>query len=300
MIIILLKINLINDIIYSLYVNIGGKLSMKVLRAIGGFFAKIGRWIANTAWIQPLLIVGGIFGIIFSIPYIKKGIEGLQTDNTDYKYEYYKEHALNLKEDGRADKLLHYLDEYEDNVENIRKEYGAKFFLTFVKKDCPNCKEGVAGFKNLSDNFSSWKLDHSFKLYTILVDKTNDDGEYLAKKILRKNNGLFEKLAADYGEADPDYPLFRNVSSSKKKEMADKIAEFPEQTLTDSNGMETPTTFLIDLDGANTNFSVNGITQIFFNYTDFIEGDRNARSKGAMLRDAWSYKGIFDPEYEAA
>ena len=298
-IIILLKINSRNDIIYSLYVNIGGKSSMKVLRAIGGFFAKIGRWIASTAWIQPLLIVGGIFGIIFSIPYIKKGIEGLQTDNTDYKYEYYKDHALGLKEDGKADKLLHYLDEYEDNVENIRKDFGAKFFLTFVKKDCVNCKDGVAGFKNLSKNFSSWKLDHSFKLYTILVDKTDDDGEYLAKKILRKNNGLFEKLAADYGEADPDYPLYRNLPD-KKKGIADKIAAFPEQTLTTSNGMETPTTFLIDLDGAETNFSVNGITQIFFNYSDFITGEINARTKGAMLRDAWSYQGVFDPEYEAA
>ena len=50
---------------------------MKILRAIGHFFAKIGRWIANTAWVQPLLIVGGIFAIIFSIPYIKRGFENL-------------------------------------------------------------------------------------------------------------------------------------------------------------------------------------------------------------------------------
>ena len=269
---------------------------MKVLRVIGGFFAKIGRWIANTAWIQPLLIVGGIFGIIFSIPYIKQGIEGLQTDNTDYKYEYYKDHALGLKEDGKADKLLHYLDEYEENVENIRKEFGAKFFLNFVKKDCVNCKDNVAGFKNLASNFASWKLDHSFKLYTILVDKTDDDGEYLAKKILRKNNSLFEQLAADYGEADPDYPLYRNLPD-KKDAIASKIEQFPEQTLETGNGMETPTTFLIDIDGANTNFSVHGITQIFFNYVDFITNDVNARSKGQMLRDAWSYQGIFDPDY---
>ena len=272
---------------------------MKVLRAIGGFFAKIGRWIANTAWIQPLLIVGGIFGIIFSIPYIKQGIEGLQQDNTDYKYQYYKDHALSLKEDGKADKLLHYLDEYEENVENIRKEFGAKFFLVFAKKDCPSCKENVAGFKNLASNFSTWKLDHSFKLYTILVDKTDDDGEYLAKKILRKNNGLFEALAADYGESDPDYPLFRNFPE-RKSAMAPKIAQFPEQTLETGAGMETPTTFLIDIDGADTNFSVNGITQIFFNYCDFITENVNARSKGQMLRDAWSYKGIFDPDYQKA
>ena len=96
---------------------------MKILRAIGGFFAKIGRWIANTAWVQPLLIVGGIFGIIFSIPYIKKGIEGLQADTTDYHYEYFKDHALSLKKDGAADKLLHYLDVFDsDSQTKIRKE----------------------------------------------------------------------------------------------------------------------------------------------------------------------------------
>ena len=47
---------------------------MVVLRAIGGFFARIGRWIKETAWIQPLLIVGAIFAVIFSIPHIIKGV----------------------------------------------------------------------------------------------------------------------------------------------------------------------------------------------------------------------------------
>lgn len=270
---------------------------MKVLRAIGGFFAKIGRWIANTAWIQPLLIVGGIFGIIFSIPYIKQGIEGLQVDSTDYKYLYYSEHSLDLKEGGRADKLLGYLDQYDSSIENIRSEFGSKFFLTFAKKDCPYCKDAVAGYQNLASNFSKWKLDHSFKLYTILVDKTDSEGEYLAKKILDKNNGLFETLAAEYGESNPDYPLFINVPE-KKSEMVQKICAFPEQTQSTGEGMETPTTFLIDLDGAANNYSVNGITQIFFNYTDFISENINSSSKGALLRDAWSYQGIFDPEYK--
>ena len=272
---------------------------MKVLRAIGGFFAKIGRWIANTAWVQPLLIVGGIFGIIFSIPYIKKGIEGLQVDNTDYSYKYYSDRALGLAEDGKADRLLHYLDQYEvdGNTEKIKKEFGSKFFLTFAKKNCEYCKENVAGFKNLSSNFKSWKLDNSFKHYTILVDKTDSDGEYLAKKILEKNNGLFESLASEYGESDPDYPLFINVPG-KKDEIAGKIAKFPEQTAVDGDGMETPTTFLIDIEGSKTNYSCNLITQIFFNYVDFIDGDVNDATKGMLLRDAWSYSGIFDPDYQ--
>ena len=39
----------------------------KVLNAIKkGFLGVIG-WIKNTAWVQPLLIVGAIFGLIMSI-----------------------------------------------------------------------------------------------------------------------------------------------------------------------------------------------------------------------------------------
>ena len=39
---------------------------MKILKAIGAFFARIWRWIKETAWVQPLLIVGAIFAIIFA------------------------------------------------------------------------------------------------------------------------------------------------------------------------------------------------------------------------------------------
>ena len=40
---------------------------MVVLSAIGRFFKKIWDWIKQTAWIQPLLIVGIIFGVIFIV-----------------------------------------------------------------------------------------------------------------------------------------------------------------------------------------------------------------------------------------
>ena len=135
---------------------------MKILRAIGAFFAKIGRWIANTAWIQPLLIVGGIFAVIFSIPYIKTAIENAQIDNTDYDYLYYKDHSLDLNEGGKAEKLFSYLD--AKDYENINKEFGTKFFFTFAQENCADCKSAVAAFKNFASNFKTWELDHEFKL----------------------------------------------------------------------------------------------------------------------------------------
>ena len=269
---------------------------MKVLRAIGAFFAKIGRWIANTAWIQPLLIVGGIFGIIFSIPYIKQGIEGLQTDTTDYEYEYYSDHALALEKDGKADKLLGYLENFEEHKEDIKSEFGSQFFLSFVKADCSNCKDCVDGFKSLDTNFKKWELKNKFKFYTILVDKTDDDDEYMAKPLLSDHNDLFNEIAAEFGE-DPDYALFKN-KESVKSEMVEKIKKLPEVTLDDGEGMDTPTTFMIDVDDNDAHFSTNGITAVLFNFTTLIDNDVNYYTKGEVLRDCWSYSNLFDPDYQ--
>ena len=270
---------------------------MKILRAIGGFFAKIGRWIANTAWVQPLLIVGGIFAIIFSIPYIKKGIEGLQTDTTDYKYQYYKDRSLDLKEGGKADKLLGYLEDYKDNKENIKKEFGSQFLLTFVKQNCQNCKDAVEGYKYVANNYNS-KFTNKFKMYTILVDKTNDEGDYLAKPIVEKHNDLFDVIAGLFEDdaVKEDYPVFKNTTG-KADGVISKLKELSGIT---TEGMETPTTFMVDIDGYEDGaFGINGITQFFFNYIDYIDSDTiNAATKGNLLRDMWTYQNIFDPEYE--
>lgn len=270
---------------------------MKVLRVIGAFFAKIGRWIANTAWVQPLLIVGGIFGIIFSIPYIKKGIEGLQTDNTDYKYLYYQNRALGLSENGKADKLLTYLENFsEDDQKKIEKEYGSQFVLAFVQKKCQNCKDGVAGFKYVSSH-NSFK----FKLHTILVDKTNSKGDYLAKKLIEKHADLFDELAGTYGEDCEDYPLYNNKASIKDS-YTSKIKAFSGSTLSDGEGFETPTIFMVDLtQKAQGYYNYHGITQVVFNYIDLIDDSlsTNAVTKGNVLRDMWKYQGIFDPDYKA-
>ena len=43
--------------------DIGG-YQMNTLKRINGLFTKFWRWIKETAWVQPLLIVGGIFGLV--------------------------------------------------------------------------------------------------------------------------------------------------------------------------------------------------------------------------------------------
>ena len=169
----------------------------KVLGVIGGFFAKIGRWIANTAWIQPLLIVGGIFAIIFSIPYIKQGIENAQNSNqVDEDIEYYKARAISLdgaeNHESKMDTLLTYLE--EDNFEKVKEEFGTRFFLTLATEDCAYCKECVAGYTYLNDHFSEFELEGEFKLYSFMIDTTNDDGKNLAQMVFEQHEDFFDDI----------------------------------------------------------------------------------------------------------
>ena len=79
----------------------------KVLSVIGGFFVSIWRWIKETAWVQPLLIVGIIFGVIFAIPPIVSGINSIRERNESAE-TYYRKFQLSLAgaENSAADNLF--------------------------------------------------------------------------------------------------------------------------------------------------------------------------------------------------
>ena len=275
---------------------------MKVLRAIGAFFAKIGRWIANTAWIQPLLIVGGIFAVIFSIPYIKTAIENAQIDNTDYDYEYYKGKSLGLEEGGKAEQLFDYFD--ENKIEDISKEFGKKFFVSFVKEDCAYCKECVSGFKNFESNFSSLVGgEDQFKLYTILIDKKDDDDNYLAKSIINDHE-LISNLSAHFSEVaigKDGYVLYENVPSQASS-LQTKLNKLPESTDSAGEGFDTPFTFFFDYDNYLSEDGVSnclGVSAFFFNYVDLMVdySQTNEVTKGFFLRDCWKYEKVFSKDY---
>ena len=279
----------------------------KVLGAIGGFFVKIGRWIANTAWIQPLLIVGGIFAIIFSIPYIKQGFENLaQKEETDADIEYYKAKSISLtdaeKGESKFDQLLTALE--ANNEEEIKNNFGEKFFISFVTEDCAYCKECADGFRSLDSNFSKWAMDSQFKLYSVMVDATNDDGKYLAKYTFENHQNLFDEIVGEFAETTDQYALQTNLDSSKKQTLIDSINKLQNAIDDNGEGLETPTTLLIDLtaSGDNCEVNVHGVTAIFFNYVDLLSEagytDTNAFSKGKWLSDCWSYSKLFDKDYK--
>ena len=157
---------------------------MVVLRVIGNFFKRIGRWIRDTAWVQPLLIVGGIFAIIFSIPYITNWVKSWFNNDTVAYEKYYTKYQLSIEncddEKSEADDLFKYLLSIEDGTatDAQKKKYGEKFFLAFVQKGCSGCEANYDGFNYLQSKYttknssSAFYLEDqkSFKIHSIYMD----------------------------------------------------------------------------------------------------------------------------------
>lgn len=286
----------------------------KVFGSIGKFFAKIGRWIANTAWVQPLLIVGGIFAIIFSIPAIKGAIDRSKASKKiDEQLVFLTSHAIDLTGaitgDSVADKLFTALEDFEDNPDSrdyIENTFGSKFFLTFAKKTCEVCKDTVDGFVKLQSDFV---LDHGFNYYTIMLDELyiNEDdkdnnGKYLAKFLFENHQTVLDHIAGGFAEGATkmDYALFKNISSSEQTSMKNSILKLATAVDDFGEGLDTPTTFMIDLNyNDKKSIEIHGVSAIFFNYTNLItDSTLNSYTKAQFLEKCWNYSDIFDPDYE--
>ena len=233
---------------------------MVVLRAIGNFFVKIGRWIRDTAWVQPLLIVGGIFAIIFSIPYITKWVQGWFTTG-DAAVSFYKNNGYlklsNGDDEGKnsdADKLLQFiLSDDSEKTEEQYKKYGEKFFVTFVQEDCSTCSSIYKGWKTAKENWGKatgfkrvldkdgnelYKAEKSdFKMYTIFVDQKNDDEKNYFWQLHDKT------YPVQWGEISTlENPYSKNNSSISY----DGLASSEEEDLSGGSVFTTPTTLLFD------------------------------------------------------
>lgn len=144
----------------------------KVLHAIGSFFSKIFNWIKNTAWIQPLLIVGIIFGIIMSIKPISKWISDIanvQTDSTFYKDNLvnYDTFAKKVESNGDNDVLLViFIDEENRQCEQCKSSQ--EQFDTFFSDNHTNAEAGrnynVIVLDTAADEFFEDQLDDKTKL----------------------------------------------------------------------------------------------------------------------------------------
>lgn len=187
---------------------------MIVLKAIGRFFAKIGRWIRDTAWVQPLLIVGGIFAIIFSIPkFVELGKKAKEESNAAQTFFENKMISSQGKEgklsEGSA--LDSYFSELEKEhaskeeaynaINNVLQVNNKQFFVVFVDKTtaCDSLYTGLNYLKNNWDNkeFQEYKVQGQFTYRTIYVDAVDkyDEETKLFDDVYSRHN--FENFAAD-------------------------------------------------------------------------------------------------------
>lgn len=254
----------------------------KVLYVIGQFFVRIGRWIKETAWIQPLLIVGGIFAVILSINPIYQAIKAFNDDRNS-AHEYFKKFQVSLKgvDTSNADKLLDEIYANENN--NSTSLDGKKFFLVFTKKECAACEEARDGFEKLSNYKVADLGGVAFGLKTIDVGQDTDEdykesnssAKSAFEAFLDRNISYFEGYAS--AAQNTNYYLNGGISD----ETINKI-ESAEVT-----NFSTPTIFLVDFTD-NAPGSYKGVTGVFIG----VPGTTSVE-KAAFLADAWNYTGEF-------
>lgn len=293
---------------------------MIVLRAIGRFFARIGRWIRDTAWVQPLLIVGGIFAIIFSIPSITKWVQSWFTTG-DAAVSFYKNSGYKKLDNGDsegvgsdADKLLSFIFS-EDKTDADYAKYGEKFFVTFVQEDCSTCSSIYKGWKTAKDSWGkaagfkelrkqgvdepiyvAKKSD--FKMYTIFVDQKNsDDDNYFWK--------LHDKI---YSEQFGDLSTLENPYKANNSSISyEGLASSEEEDLSGGSVFTSPTTLLFDREFAekdlydlgyscaNDGIGKYGIAEILFDIPDKAgQVTGTPLAKARTLWDCWNHIGDFD------
>ena len=300
---------------------------MIVLKAIGSFFARIGRWIRDTAWVQPLLIVGGIFAIIFSIPSITKWVQSWFTSG-DAAVSFYKNSGYLKLDNGdkegvnsSADDLLSFI--FSDDSEKTDaqyKKYGEKFFVTFVQEDCSECSNIYKGWKAAKDNwgkssgFTKVKdtatdtviytaNKNDFKMYTIFVDQLNSDDENIFWKLHDKT---YSVQFSDLSVLETPYSVNANVSY-------DGLASSEKEDLSGGSVFTTPTTLLFDrafAEQSEAELVKKGYSQIspILNYKIseilFSVPDKAGQASGTpvakarTLWDCWNHIGQFDNQAE--
>jgi hypothetical protein len=260
------------------------------MKLIGNFFGRlfggIWNWIKETAWVQPLLIVGIIFTVIFSIPTISEWVQGI-ADNINSAESYYRNYQRKLEgeENSDAQKLVNAMLEESD-------EYGERFMLAFVQVNCQFCKDVQPAVKLLQDNASRFYGTRTvgndvvsvtkeefgtFKFYTIFIDEeysyTADETTTPFQRFLNRNEAFLERTA----EVARNSWYFINGFIDNNRIDTFEAGE--------SNAVPTPTIIMYDL---SNNSPEPGISELVISVPGATSFD-----KATFLSNAWMHRKEF-------
>lgn len=286
---------------------------MNFLKKLATPFIAIWRWIKETAWVQPLLIVGIIFGVIFSIPSITSTIQNWMKGETD-GLEYYKSIQLSLENaySGKS-KVDEFFTGYEKaqgfkngnekysqaDLDSFKKTYGEKFFLVFAKSECEYCENISDALVQLRDNWDYYNLDNTmkeeYKAWSIICD---EDMSNYADKDYYGDKKAFEYILEDHSTMFEDMELFgtrNNYYTNSDSAQKSTIKGYIDNFLQGINSIHVPCVVLFDLsdnpssNGTNWNYLANTVFfEIGANYND------TAVTRAQFLSQAWYGKGDFE------
>lgn len=288
---------------------------MKFLKALATPFIAIWRWIKETAWVQPLLIVGIIFGIIFSIPAITNWVKSWNFGSDTYKYLQNQQLSLEGitgdENKGQAKDFVKAFDTARNEFEQgnraaaraALKDYAGddgKMFLFFVKEnsDAGDLNEATKFLaeeewdtkvvKEHKKLYGESSAPAAFKFKTIFTDQkiTVDEKDHTYDEhtpfeifTIDRDYSRFAINAASSAVESNYYLNFETASEkSSYKNKADKIPEGSSESL--------PYYVLIDL--TDLNQTDNIITSVFFS----VNGS-DKYEKSTFLAQAWIYDKDF-------
>jgi len=286
---------------------------MKFLKALGTPFVKLWRWIKETAWVQPLLIVGIIFGVIFSIPSITSWVSSW--DFGDDTYTWLQDQKMSLKgvtdttTEGDAYTFFEKFNEAESawqtgdkaKAKSTLEEYTGsqnKMFLYFYKEDsncadindASNYLEHEGWQAKVTDKASTLygenanKYNQGFKYKSIHVeekidveadDHTYDDFSAFEYLLVSKAYNSYFNTIWDVAQTCNYY---KNLdTSSAKTTFTSNIDNIIKK---DSYLSSTPYIVLIDMSDANATRHI--VTNVFFSVTGTTK-----YTKADFLAHAW-------------
>ena len=283
---------------------------MNTLKAINATFTKFWRWIKETAWVQPLLIVGGIFAIIFSISKFNKWFSTMAVGTSS---GYFTSYRISLENEGKtgyetaADKFASTINDFSFNdyetyeearadleASKVISEYGEKYFFIVVEQDCTGCTNAEKAFSVLQDNWNkpNFKVDDNgkFALHAIFADdiSTNDsdfeldeDKKAFYRFVKKFDVEDFWTRAAGKLEQVP-YKENQSISDSKYETLENAEAA----------NMETPTIYLVDWTEAAFNDNRFGLSEVVFGFTS----GTSDYDRATVLQNMWNHVPVNDSE----
>ncbi len=273
---------------------------MIVLKAIGAFFVKVWRWIKETAWVQPLLIVGAIFAVIFSIPYITEWVNswGYGTPGTFFNSKKQSlEGQVASGEDGADSKADIIINDVWENTQHAyngewdkidSKAFGDKFFLVFTGDDCSGCTSAEEGFDALDDEWGDilvpedYSTHKSLTFYTINTSETSSNDENYEEPAGYNDKAFYRFLDKHLSFFNETGYVLENAPYKNNKSVGD--TSYENYSTPKFSDFTVPTILLVDYTKAAEDQNRGGVCEVLFGVSGSTKLD-----KARELLNMWNH-----------